>query len=164
MAQGKNGKQLVLISRCMLLADFEDSTICSRIIDMVKGYAMIQLMCDAVCYPKGMDAGEPVINIDGKEIRASKRRPDADEYDTWYNQRTAVDCTMKAVKVYLEDEFEIIGIIGSNLSPKCGRGGEEGDCPFVDTVREQLKEEEIDIPVIDVQCEDDLDKVRRLFE
>ena len=164
MAREKKENQMVLIDRCMLFHSFGNDTMFSRVLDVVKGNGITQVMCDALCYLEGKDVEEPVLDIDGKEIKADRVRPWADEYETSHNQRNVVYSAIAHVKAYLEHGIEIVGIIGSNLSPRCGKDGEEGDYPFVDAVREQLKEEGIDIPVLDIQCEDDLDKVRALFE
>ena len=82
-----------------------------------------------------------------------------------------VENVISQIKEYHKNEFDIIGIIGSNRSPSCGVETTsennlelKGEGVFIIELKKRLKEENIKVPIIGIKAtEDYIKKIKNIL-
>lgn len=112
-----------------------------------------------------MDAGIGIHQLSCPEYKylgLSRKPMNKEEYDVPDFRKICNDIstdTTNVVREYLENDYEIIGIIGINQSPSCSIYGEQG--VLMEELMKSLKTEGITIKTMDVSVDysDDKDNI-----
>lgn len=171
-------KRIIFIAHCMLnqnsisdgTADFPslNKEILNFLIE--KDIGIIQMPCPELCC-LGLDRGnilgaESEIVVENTRIRKEMLKSPA--YDKLLE---LVNYIVVQIKEYRKNNFDIVGIIGSNRSPCCGvettsdnNMEVEGQGVFIKEIQKALEKEKISINFVGIKANKEMiDNIKKLF-
>ena len=171
-------KKVIFLAHCLLnqnsISDGTADFPCANnnlIIELIKNeIGIVQMPCPEL-HCLGLDrkniyGGEINVLIENTRIRKEMNNSEAKKI-----LKILVENVISQIKEYHKNEFDIIGIIGSNRSPSCGVETTsennlelKGEGVFIIELKKRLKEENIKVPIIGIKAtEDYIKKIKNIL-